>query len=132
MGKVGLSLKIAGTILVSVCALILVMFFRAEFIFQAPKHDRMCNETHQPLVGQDIVDRFAKALTFKTITYSNQNYNKEELARFGQFLRTSKMVSLFYKLLTLFVFRFPCDILFAFGQGGTGEQFESFVHCSRK
>lgn len=67
-----------------------VLFFRAEIYFAKPKLTDTCSETHEPISGNVIVQRFARALQFKTITSGLHNYDTEELQRFHHFLKHSK------------------------------------------
>ncbi|KAI2797393.1 hypothetical protein RDWZM_000226 [Blomia tropicalis] len=81
--------KIFNVILLALGLIIGIMFFRAEVYFpNVPLSDR-CNQTHEPIGGQAILDRFTQALKIKTITRDRNLYDPEALIEFGKFLRKS-------------------------------------------
>lgn len=82
--------KIVATLVLSPFLLLAVMLFRAEVYYPKPNLDDQCGQIHTPIAGQDIVDRFAEALTIKTITLDQQNYDAESRVQFAAFLRKSK------------------------------------------
>lgn len=83
--------KFLVLILLSLLTLLGVLLFRAEVYFPYPKHVPTCNETHDPISGQDIVDRFRKALQIKTLTFDRLDYDRDALTKFASFLRASKI-----------------------------------------
>ena len=84
--------KIFNVILLALGLIIGIMFFRAEVYFpNVPLSDR-CNQTHEPIGGQLILDRFTQALKIKTITRDRNLYDPEALIEFGKFLRKSKQI----------------------------------------
>ncbi|UXI20335.1 peroxisomal N(1)-acetyl-spermine/spermidine oxidase [Sarcoptes scabiei] len=74
-------------LLAAIIFLIVVVFFRAEVYFARPKHISLCNETHKPIQGDDILKRFSEALQIKTITKDIRVYDRNELKNFAAFLR---------------------------------------------
>lgn len=82
--------RIIFLLLVTLAALLGVMVFRAEVYFPYPSHIEECNQTHEPIAGQQLVDRFTQALRIKTITRQNRDYDGEPLQEFALFLSASK------------------------------------------
>ena len=85
-----LFLKGLALVLVSIASLGLIMLFRAEVYFPKVAPVEWCNQSHTPIEGQEMVERFQKALRFKTITSGPSNYDRLELKRYGDFLKKSK------------------------------------------
>lgn len=82
--------KIVGFLLLAPVLLLAILFFRAEVYFPKTAGDAPCNATHTPIAGDQIVHRFAKALTIQTITRGNQDYDGAPRLQFARFLATSK------------------------------------------
>lgn len=92
------------TILTSACkftalSLLLIIgicVFRALVYFPAPKAAQQCEENvnHHPItLERGLVPRFQRALQFKTITRSKNNYDKEELLKYIAFIESSELGS---------------------------------------
>lgn len=70
-----------------------VCIFRALIYFPAPKDVQTCSEsTAHKAIGLErgLLPRFQKAIQFKTITKSKNNYDAAELKRFISFIETSE------------------------------------------
>ena len=80
--------KILSLLMVIIIPLF-VLFFRAEIYFPYPNGLQICNETHEPIQGDNLIERFAQAIRIKTITLDRGVYDREELLKFAQFLRKS-------------------------------------------
>ncbi|KAH9425257.1 hypothetical protein DERP_013449 [Dermatophagoides pteronyssinus] len=78
--------KILSLLMVIIIPLF-VLFFRAEIYFPYPNGLQICNETHEPIQGDNLIERFAQAIRIKTITLDRGVYDREELLKFAQFLR---------------------------------------------
>lgn len=83
--------KLVGFLLLAPVLLVGILFFRAEVYFPRSAVDAPCNVSHTPIAGDEIVQRFAKALTIQTITRGNQDYDGAPRLQFARFLATSKL-----------------------------------------
>lgn len=90
-------MKLLPPLLIIIIIPIFILFFRAEIYFPYPNGTKFCNETHEPIQGDDIIERFAQALRIKTITKDRLVYDKSELLRFAQFLRKSMSITVFFE-----------------------------------
>lgn len=73
-------------------AVISVAFFRAIFIYKTPAEPESCDHLagHEKIsLTQDILDRFKGALSIKTISYSEHNYEGDEILNFVNYLQKS-------------------------------------------
>lgn len=82
-----------------ISALVICLLFfcilRVFILFPQPNQPVACDDqpNHQAItIDQPIVDRFRKALTFKTISWSIGNYNGDELVRFRSFIQQSNII----------------------------------------
>ena len=66
--------------------LLLSAIFRTIVFFPTPKDIESCTELHEPISGQQVIDRFRSALRFKTITSSPHNYDTLELKKYIDFI----------------------------------------------
>lgn len=87
----GIFLKIGVLLFSSLIILFGILFFRAEVYFSKPKDETFCNQTHTPIQGDELIERFSQALKFKTITQDTQKYETSEREKFAQFLRYCKI-----------------------------------------
>ena len=119
-------------ILVSVIALISVALIRTIVFFPFPKQLESCTETHNPIGGQPVIDRFRSALKFKTITYGIQNTDILENKKYIDFIIKSNVESTnpLFKLTDKFPNRLSDNSFFAIRFIHFSQQLQSSIHHS--
>lgn len=126
--------KVVGLLLLAPVLLLGILFFRAEVYFPRRAVESPCNVTHTPIGGDQIVQRFAKALTIATITRGNRDYDGEPRLHFARFLASSKLLfcQLLCSLNYLFPNRLSDHLLLATGKRGNSKQLQSTVQHQRE
>lgn len=88
---------------ISLLCLVAFCIIRAYILYPYPKLPEPCDQQsdHQAItIETGIVDRFRSALTYKTISWSAGNYNRDELVRFREFIQKCNVfIQLFYLLI---------------------------------
>jgi hypothetical protein len=79
-------IKLITYILLSLILLLTVITVRTILYFPSTKELDSCPKIHEPISGQQLIDRFVEALKFKTITKATQDYDKNELKKYVDFI----------------------------------------------
>lgn len=90
---------LASAILLALTILSTVCVYRAIFIFKKPIQPIECASdlSHVPINEQTrpgVIDRFSRAIQFRTITSGTRKYDALELERLIQFLYDSRYLKL--------------------------------------
>jgi hypothetical protein len=78
--------KLITYILLSLVLLLILITVRTVLYFPSLKELDSCPKIHEPIYGQQLIDRFVEALKFKTITKGPQDYDTNELKKYQNFI----------------------------------------------
>lgn len=129
--------QIVGCLLLVPALLLAILFLRSELYFPREIVDDVCNVSHASISGDQIVERFSKALTIQTITRGTQDYDGEPRREFARFLAKSKPLLNAYFLFYCSIFlvalnRFSCHLLVACCHCRDSKQLLSAVQRQRQ